>query len=279
MSQPHSATTIYEPDYDTLSKHQRSLRKKLPKRWLLVLILTLLSIITGLENTSFSPAIGQLKEQFQVSIIALQAFFLCGMGIGQLFWGPMIDNWGRKPIVIICSILGIFTNISIVNVDQGFGLYLNRFLQGFCFGGLGLLSTIILKDIYPTRRFVIYNSWIVFFYVCSPALGPLWGGSITVLYGWRTIFNILTVGLISLLVLYVLLIPETIASKHKLNFDLKQTLPHYKLILGNNRARFLILFNIGYSICIFSLPILIPNILINEYQVDPNLIGAYFLIP
>ncbi|RIY31382.1 hypothetical protein CJP74_07475 [Psittacicella melopsittaci] len=271
--------TSREPDYDSLSSHQKKLREKLPKRWLLIVILTLLSIIPGFENTSFSPAIGQLKEQFHVNIIALQAFYLLGMGIGQLFWGPMIDNWGRKPILIICAVLGILTNLSIVNVTVSWGLYLNRICQGFCFGGLGLLSTIILKDIYPPRRFVIYNSWIVLFFMCSPALGPLWGGNITVVYGWRMIFNILTVGLVISLVIYLFSIPETIAAKYKHEYDLNKTLHLYAYILANARARYLIFFNVGRSFCIFSLPVLVPNILINEFSVDPDHIGYYFIIP
>ncbi|WP_147397175.1 MFS transporter [Psittacicella hinzii] len=268
-----------QPDYDALTPHQQNLQQHLPAKWLLISLMVAFSVIPGLENTSFSPSIGQLSNELQINIVALQAFFIFAMGIGQLVWGPLLDNWGRKPVTLVCASLGIIANIFFVHVQPGWQVYCFRMWQGFTFAGLGLVASVILKDIYPPRKFIIYNSWITLFYMFAPGLGPFWGGIITSFFGWRAIFYSLTIGLIAALSIYLLKVPETLAQKHKLNYNLSNTWHNYFTILKNPRAISLIAFTAGYSVCIFSFPVIVPSILIKQYQISPLVVGTCFLIP
>lgn len=266
-------------DYDATSNHQRYLKQRLPYRKLLVLFLFLLAIIPGLENTSISPAIEQIQQTFNADIIALQTLYIAGMALGQFFWGPIIDKYGRKPILIFTALAGILANLYIVNASTSLEVFLCRFVQGFTFGGLALLPAIILKDIFSARNFIIYNSWILLFLLYAPALGPIIGGTIVELLSWRWIFNLISMVLTLLLVIYFFCIPETIETKNTAKLSLRQNLYNYYKILANKQAFYLILFNVGYSFCIFSLPLFIPALFLNHYDIEPGKLGWYFIFP
>lgn len=58
-------------------------------------------------------------------------FFAAGMAIGQLFWGPVGDSYGRKPIILLGVLVSavaalILTHIYSIGQFTGF-----RFIQGF----------------------------------------------------------------------------------------------------------------------------------------------------
>lgn len=394
----HHKLAAAKPDYDFLTDHQKYLSKLLPKRWLLISVLVMLVIIPGFMNTGMGPAIKEIKEQFGTNIIALQAWYLVGMAAGQLFWGPVLDSFGRKPTVLFLATAGVIINFTMINIESGLILFLCRWLQGFFFGGLSMCPAIILKDIFSTRNFVLYNSWVILFLLLAPALGPLVSGQIVYYFqNWRWTINILTLFLVFIVVAFTFYIPETIEQRkddlttnqkadkqteggpvssesspisstasninrdvatapssqtpqtiatslqkstqprvlpYKLNheaadvinrarryqpqnlgqrywlvqqffrslvpvdlnnrwqqtkadltskflhlFDFKQQLNVYRTILTNRRARYLVALNVGYSITIFALPILTPNLYIYVYGIPENLFGLYLIMP
>lgn len=271
--------TLVPTNYDKITAHQRNLHEHLPSKRVLVILMVLLTIIPGLENTAVSPAIGQIQDQFNADVVALQTFYIAGLALGQLFWGPFLDKYGRKPIVIITGVVGIIFNMLMVNSSYDWQVMTCRFMQGFFFGGLILCPTIILKDIFSSRDFTIYNSWIVLFLLYAPAIGPIWGGTIVDFFGWQWIFNILTVFMVMLLTIYMWTIPETIEHKRSHVINVRANLHLYSKILRNTQALYLIAFNIGYSFCIYSLPLFVPSLFINHYNIDPSELGIYFVFP
>lgn len=271
--------TVVSTNYDKITAHQQRLHEHLPSKRLLVILMVLLTIIPGLENTAVSPAIGQIQDQFNADVVALQTFYIAGLALGQLFWGPFLDKYGRKPIVIITGVIGIIFNMLMVNANYDWQVMTCRFMQGFFFGGLILCPTIILKDIFSSRDFTIYNSWIVLFLLYAPAIGPIWGGTIVDFLGWQWIFNILTVFMVMILTIYMWTIPETIEHKRSHVINVRANLHLYSKILRNTQALYLITFNIGYSFCIYSLPLFVPSLFINQYDIDPGELGIYFVFP
>lgn len=105
--------------FDYESDFQIELQKRIPPVYILVVVLAVLSMFSGLVNDAFVPAIQEMSNDFNVppsSIQKLVSLYLIGSGIGQLFWGPFMDRFGRKKLVVVTCLLGILTNFGFVMV-------------------------------------------------------------------------------------------------------------------------------------------------------------------
>ncbi len=64
-----------------------------------ILILGLLTAFGPLSIDMYLPALPQIASDFNVPLASIQlslASFLVGVAIGQIFYGPITDRWGRK---------------------------------------------------------------------------------------------------------------------------------------------------------------------------------------
>ncbi len=65
--------------------------------------LALLSMLGFLATDMYLPAFGAMQQTFNTSpglISASMSLFLAGFACGQLFWGPLSDRIGRKPVLL-----------------------------------------------------------------------------------------------------------------------------------------------------------------------------------
>lgn len=64
----------------------------------------------GLISTDiFLPALGEMREYYQVSESQIQsavAIFLFALALGQLIYGPLSDNFGRKKHCYLACFYG-----------------------------------------------------------------------------------------------------------------------------------------------------------------------------
>ncbi|RIY31569.1 hypothetical protein CJP74_06985 [Psittacicella melopsittaci] len=266
--------------FDAVTPYQIELRKRLPPTVWLVLILAFFSGYVGLANDAITPAINELVKDFHTDTAHIQAivpYFVLGMGIGQFLWGPTIDRFGRKTIVILCALVAIALNISMLVIHEYSTLIAVRIFQGIVFSGMGAVPQIVLKDVFSPRDFVIYNSWLMTLFLFAPAIAPLFGGIVLVKMSWPWIYVIISVMIVISTLCYIFFIPETLDPEKKQPFNTVRILKNYGTILRSPRSLWLIILNSVFSITVFSFPTLLPAIYITDYGVDPDHFGYFFL--
>lgn len=85
-----------------------------------VVIMGLLSMLPPLAIDMYLPSFLDIAQDLSVSQEKVQttlAIFTFGFAIGQLFWGPIADSFGRKPIILLGlsggAVAAFFLNASI----------------------------------------------------------------------------------------------------------------------------------------------------------------------
>jgi DHA1 family bicyclomycin/chloramphenicol resistance-like MFS transporter len=183
-----------------------------PKLGVLVFILATLTAFGPLSIDMYLPAFPQIANDFHTSIVTVQlsltSFFL-GLALGQLFYGPVIDRFGRKPPVYFGLVVYGLASILCAVAPSVEILILGRFLQalGACAGMV--VSRAVVRDLYEERDAARVFSLLMLVMGVAPILAPIVGGYITTHWGWHSVFGLL--GSISLICLFAVfaVLPET----------------------------------------------------------------------
>jgi MFS family permease len=105
-------------------------------------------------------------------------------------YGRLGDMLGRKRMMFLA--LGIMIGASLLCALSTSILMLTaaRVVQGLGGGGLMTLSHSLIGEVVPPRERARYQGYIAAVVVCSNSFGPLAGGFLTEMFGWRSIFLI-----------------------------------------------------------------------------------------
>ncbi|AZC48337.1 MULTISPECIES: multidrug effflux MFS transporter [Pseudomonas] len=160
-----------------------------------ILILGALSAFGPLAIDFYLPAFPAMALAFGTDEkhvqLTLAAYFL-GLSIGQLAYGPVADRFGRRIPLLVG--VGLFTLASLAcayapNLEWLIGA---RFVQalGGCAGMV--ISRAVVSDKCDAVGSAKVFSQLMLVMGLAPILAPMLGGLLVNLYGWQSIFIMLT---------------------------------------------------------------------------------------
>lgn len=148
--------------------------------------------------------------------------YLLGFGGAQLFYGPLADRFGRRPILFIG--IGLYVGFSILAAfAHSFEwLILSRIGMGLGSAATRVLAVSIVRDRYSGRTMarVMSLSFLVFLGV--PILAPTVGQLIMLVAPWRWIFGFFALFGGSFLLWAALRLPETLHPEDRMPINVKR---------------------------------------------------------
>jgi DHA1 family bicyclomycin/chloramphenicol resistance-like MFS transporter len=157
-------------------------------------ILFLLAAFMGLQPLStdlYLPSLPAIGEHFGASPMAVQStlsVFIAAFAFGQLLVGPMSDRFGRRPMVLGGLSLYLASSLAGALAPTLAWLVTARFFQALGVCCTVLCARAIVRDLYEPeagmRVMARAQGWMT---VCT-LLGPIAGGVLQSLFGWRAAF-------------------------------------------------------------------------------------------
>lgn len=205
---------------------------------IIAVVLGLLSALGPMGIDMYVGALPQMADQLHGSASDLQvsvtAFFF-GFTLGQLFYGPLSDRTGRKPIILLATAIFIVGSLGCLSSQSAAQLCAWRFLQGLG-GSIGMvIAAAIVRDLFTGALAARMMSMVVLVVGVAPIIAPLIGSLLLRLAGWRAIFILLAAfGTLCAIVARILL-PETRAVEQRTSSGVRGTLRLYgRLLVSRN---------------------------------------------
>ena len=102
--------------------------------FIILLILGALTTVSPFSIDMYLPAFKQIAEHFHVTTarvsLSLSSYFI-GLAIGQIFYGPLLDRFGRKPPLYFGLSVYIISSLACLDSPNIECLILFRFFQWF----------------------------------------------------------------------------------------------------------------------------------------------------
>ncbi len=135
--------------------------------------------------------------------------YFAGFTIGQLFYGPVSDRTGRKPMIYLALAIFVLASIGCVFSTTAMQLLVFRFLQGIG-GSIGMvIATASIRDVYTGHAATRLMSQVVLVLGIAPVLAPLLGSFVLQIGDWRLIFALLGALGVVVAVIATTMLPET----------------------------------------------------------------------
>ena len=181
-----------------------------------VVVLGLLCAIGPLCTDFYLPALPEITDQLSATGTQTQLSLtaaLIGLGLGQLFFGPLSDRIGRRKPLAISLLLFIFSSAMCAITHDIHMLIVWRFVQGFAGAGGSVLSRSIARDRYQGTQLTQFFALLMTVNGIAPVLSPVLGGYIITAFDWRILFwTMAGIGAV-LLLLSLVVLHETLPPK------------------------------------------------------------------
>ncbi|MGG7761444.1 purine nucleoside transporter PunC [Klebsiella aerogenes] len=150
-----------------------------------------LSVLGFLATDMYLPAFAAIQQDLNTSAASVSAslsLFLAGFALGQLFWGPLSDRYGRKPILLAGLAIFALGCLGMLWVRDATLMLVLRFVQAIGVCAAAVTWQVMVTDYYPAQRTNRIFATIMPLVGLSPALAPLLGSWLLVHLEWQAIF-------------------------------------------------------------------------------------------
>ncbi|GGK50471.1 Bcr/CflA family efflux MFS transporter [Gramella jeungdoensis] len=184
--------------------------------------LDLIGISIGTENI--------VDNQLLITMIFL------GLGLGPLFFGPISDSLGRKPIVFMGFGIFILASFICVYSESLEMMVAGRILQGIGLSAPRTISIAMVRDTFNGDYMARIMSFITVVFLLIPIIAPAMGKFVLDHYNWQAIFYIQLIFSLIVSFWFWKRQPETLLKEQRLKFTSHIFIDGVKEILKAKRT-------------------------------------------
>lgn len=179
---------------------------------------TLLALLLGLQPLStdlYLPALPALARGLGAGMPAVQltmSALILAFGVAQLFWGPVADRYGRRPVLRVALTLFALSSLGATLAPSIGVLTLWRAAQGACLAAAVVCARAMVRDLYEPAEGARVMSLAMSGLGIIALSSPMTGGLLTAGFGWRSTLLAVTLVVTGVLLFVWRVMPETARS-------------------------------------------------------------------
>jgi MFS transporter, DHA1 family, multidrug resistance protein len=196
-----------------------------------IVALAIDALLPALDQIGFDIGIQQVTDnQLLITMIFL------GLGLGQLFFGPISDSLGRKPVVFMGFAVFIIASIISVYATNLETMIIGRILQGIGLSAPRTISVAMVRDSYSGDYMARIMSFITVVFLLVPIIAPALGKFVLDHYNWQAIFYVQLIFSIIVALWFWIRQPETLPESRRIKFSSSIFADGYKELIKFKRT-------------------------------------------
>ncbi|WP_162415710.1 multidrug effflux MFS transporter [Cyclobacterium roseum] len=206
--------------------------------FILVLVLGALSTISPFSVDMYLPAFPAIAKNLHTSISNVQlslTSYLIGIAIGQLFYGPLLDKFGRKKPLYAGLWIYVIASVGCALTTSVNSLIAMRFVQaiGGCVGMVAAQA--LVRDLFPVNKIAQALAMLTLVIAVSPMIAPTLGGYLTAHFHWHWMFILLAAICMGIILACKWQLPDGAEPDPALSLRPKSVLRKYLEVLRNKQ--------------------------------------------
>lgn len=178
-----------------------------------IAIIASMMALTALSIDIMLPALPAMADAFGLTDAndrqLVITFYLLGFSGGQLFYGPLSDRFGRKPILIVGLVIYAVASFATF-FAEAYPLFLfERMMQGAGAAAPRVIALAVVRDVFGGRQMARVMSFVMMVFIIVPVIAPSIGQGLMLLGQWHWIFIFLLTASIGILIFTASALPET----------------------------------------------------------------------
>ena len=202
-----------------------------------VLLMGMLTGLTALAIDIMLPAFEQMRPAFGLDddstrLSLTVTLYLMGAGVGHLFYGPVADAVGRKPVLASGLLLYAAAALTAALAPSLGVLYGARFVWGLAAAGPRVLTQAIVRDRFAGTAMARVMTLIQTVFFIAPIIAPVLGKVLVVVGSWRWV---MAFGMITSMaaLTWLLRLDETLDPAHRRSLQLRRVLEGFRHVVSN----------------------------------------------
>jgi MFS transporter, DHA1 family, multidrug resistance protein len=248
-------------------------------RFLIILILGALSTISPFAIDMYLPAFPEIAAALHTSTARISlslASYFAGLAAGQLFYGPLLDRFGRKLPLYAGLILFIAASLFCLCSRTVEWLIALRFVQALGGCAAQVASMAMVRDFFPVHETAKIISLLILILSASPLLAPSVGVFVAVHLGWQWVFIVLSLFVALMLGVCWWRLPQGHKPDRSVSLRLLPILRNYVIVLKEPQF---ITYALSGAFAFSGLLVYVassPIIFMEVFHVSPQKFGAIF---
>ncbi|MCE8456028.1 multidrug effflux MFS transporter, partial [Rhodovulum sulfidophilum] len=155
-----------------------------------VITLVALAGLPALTINIFLPSLPNMAVHFDTDYAVMQlsvATYLAANAVMQLFVGPISDRYGRRPVLLISTVLFLLATLGCIFAPSAEAFLGFRMAQAVVVTAM-VLSRAVVRDMVADTQAASMIGYVTMGMALVPMIGPSIGGVLDEIWGWQATF-------------------------------------------------------------------------------------------
>ena len=203
-------------------------------------LLSMIMALGALAIDMMLPAFDDMRDHFGLAadstrVAQIVTTFLIGMAVAQIFYGPLADRFGRKPVLYAgFAIYGLGALGALLAPTLELVL-VSRLIWGIGSAAPRVVAVSIVRDTYAGDEMAKAMSFIMAVFIMVPVVAPTVGAGLILVFPWQSVF---AAGVVFVLIvaIWARALPETLDPGNRLPIDRRAITRATREVLTNRQT-------------------------------------------
>ena len=208
-------------------------------------MIAMIMALTALAIDIMLPTFGAVRSEFGLAAdstapAAIVTVFFLGLAAAQVFFGPLADRFGRKPVLYAGLAVYVVSALAASLAPSLEMVLVSRFVWGVGAAAPRVVALSVVRDAYQGEAMARTMSIIMSIFVLVPVVAPSLGALILTVSSWRWVFGACVVFAV-VIAIWTLRLPESLRPEDRLTLRFDSIAAAFKTVVTNRRT-------IGYTL-------------------------------